>query len=79
MAKDSKGEVVFKAHNPKGLDSWFLELMVDYTTNEAVVAGYMRSSLTLSGTTIEGFINRKNAVLARFSPSGEVVLSLIHI
>ena len=48
---------------------------LDYTTNEAVVAGYMRSKLTLSGTTIEGFINRKNAVLARFSPSGEVVSS----
>jgi len=75
MAENKQGEVVFKAHEDSNNESWFIEMSTCPITNEAAVAGYMRSSLTLSGTTIKGFINRKNAVVARFSPSGEVISS----
>ena len=71
-AVDKNGNTIFKAHNNWNKESWSLSLNCDPVTTDASVAGYLRSSLTLSDTTIKGFINRKNAFVARFRRDGSI-------
>jgi len=70
---DKQGNILFKAHDDSNPSSWFLDLDYNPVTTEAAVAGYMHSSLTLGGTTIDGFINRRNGVLMRWNDSGELL------
>jgi len=73
QAEDREGNLLFKAHNDSNKDSWFIDLAYDPVTTDAAVTGYMRSNLSLAGTTMEGFINRKNGVVCRWNDEGELM------